>query len=283
MRVIPRRQTSRLFGLHADPSTRLRWLLAALPFLLLALAYGIAANRRHAENPADKLLPTAAQMVAAAERMALTPDPRSGDYPLLSDSASSLQRLGIGIGTAALAGLLLGLNMGLFPGLLAMANPVLTFVSMIPPLAILPILFITLGVDELSKIALIFFGVFPVIARDIAGTVRRLPREQITKALTLGAGPLAVTWRVVLPQILPRLIESSRLSLGAVWLFLIASEAIAADSGLGYRIFLMRRYLAMDVILPYVLWITLLGFAMDYGLRLLLRLAFPWYVAGEKQ
>ena len=54
----------------------------------------------------------------------------------------------------------------------------------------------------------------------------------------------------------PRLIDALRLTLGSAWLFLIAAEAIASTEGLGYRIFLVRRYLAMDVILPYVIWIT---------------------------
>jgi len=82
--------------------------------------------------------------------------------------------------------------------------------------------------------------------------------------------------RVVLPQLWPRLIDVLRLSLGAAWLFLIAAEAIASTEGLGYRIFLVRRYLAMDVILPYVAWITLLAFIMDWGLRLLRAKAFAW-------
>ena len=55
-----------------------------------------------------------------------------------------------------------------------------------------------------------------------------------------------------MPQVLPQLIDTVRLALGAAWLFLIAAEAIASTEGLGYRIFLVRRYLAMDVILPYV-------------------------------
>ena len=46
---------------------------------------------------------------------------------------------------------------------------------------------------------------------------------------------------------------------------------------LGYRIFLVRRYMAMDVILPYVVWITLLAWLMDLGLRQVTRLCFPWY------
>ena len=66
----------------------------------------------------------------------------------------------------------------------------------------------------------------------------------------------------MLPQVWPRLIDSLRLTLGSAWLFLIAAEAIASTEGLGYRIFLVRRYLAMDVILPYVVWITLLAVAV---------------------
>jgi NitT/TauT family transport system permease protein len=58
---------------------------------------------------------------------------------------------------------------------------------------------------------------------------------------------------VILPQVMPRLLDAVRISLGAAWLFLIAAEAIASTDGLGYRIFLVRRYLAMDVIIPYVL------------------------------
>src|SRR6185436_18623254 len=98
-----------------------------------------------------------------------------------------------------------------------------------------------------------------------------------TKALTLGAGELQLVYRIVLPQVMPRLIDTIRLSLGGGWLFLIAAEAIASTDGLGYRIFLVRRYLAMDVIIPYVLWITLLAWLMDWGLKRLTRKAFPWY------
>jgi NitT/TauT family transport system permease protein len=96
------------------------------------------------------------------------------------------------------------------------------------------------------------------------------------KAQTLGASSWAIFMRVALPQVMPRLIGSVRLQLGPAWLFLIAAEAIASTEGLGYRIFLVRRYFAMDVIIPYVVWITLLAFALDLALRQLQRRAFPW-------
>ena len=79
---------------------------------------------------------------------------------------------------------------------------------------------------------------------------------------------------------MPRLIQAIRLSLGPAWLFLIAAEAIASEQGLGYRIFLVRRFLAMDVILTYVIWITLLAFLMDLALRWIARRFFPWTEAS---
>jgi NitT/TauT family transport system permease protein len=112
--------------------------------------------------------------------------------------------------------------------------------------------------------------------RDMAQRVLDLPREQIVKAETLSASSWLVIWRVVLPQSLPRLIVSLRLQLGSAFLFLIAAEAISSDSGLGYRIFLVRRYLSMDIIFPYVAWITFLAALADVGLDRLRRWLFPW-------
>ena len=152
-------------------------------------------------------------------------------------------------------------------------------ISLIPPLAILPILFIVFGVGELAKVALIVIGTAPFLMRDLEQRVGEIPREQIIKSQTLDATTWQIVLRVVLPQMMPRLIDAVRLSLGAAWLFLIAAEAIASTEGLGYRIFLVRRYLAMDVILPYVAWITLLAFLLDYALRQINRRAFPWYGA----
>lgn len=271
----------RLWSIHARPGNRARWILGAAPFVLAVGVYLGASGARLRENPQDKLLPSPARMAGAARRLALEPERRSGNRVLWEDTRASLRRLGLGMGAAALTGLLLGLNLGLLPGARAGLQPFLTTVSIIPPLAVLPILFIAFGVDELSKVMLIFIGTFPVITRDITLAVERTPREQIVKALTLGATELEVVYRIVMPQILPRLIDALRLTLGAAWLFLIASEAIAAESGLGYRIFLVRRYLAMDIIIPYTMWITVLGFGLDWGLRRATRRFFPWYSPEE--
>lgn len=269
----------RLINRHPDRGGRL--LLILLPFALLLFAYLTGSASRLTENPNDKLLPSAGQMVSAIDRLAFTEDKRSGNYLFWQDSAASLKRLGMGIGIAALLGLCLGIAAGILPLFRAPLSPLLTVLSMVPPLAILPILFIVFGLGELSKVMLIVIGITPVLARDLEQRAREIPQEILIKAQTLGASTWTLILRVVLPQLLPRLLIALRLVLGSAWLFLIAAEAIASTDGLGYRIFLVRRYMAMDVILPYVVWITLLAWLMDLGLRQLTRLCFPWYEGAK--
>jgi NitT/TauT family transport system permease protein len=194
---------------------------------------------------------------------------------------ASLSLLGAGVGIAALIGLSLGLAIGLIPLVRSSLQGFVAVISMIPPLAVLPILFITLGVGDAAKIALIAIGITPFLVRDLSARTLELPQEQLVKAQTLGASSLAIAVSVALPQIMPRLISAVRLSLGPAWLFLIAAEAVASEAGLGYRIFLVRRFLAMDVILTYVAWITILAFLIDWGLARLSRLAYPWAEARE--
>ena len=252
---------------------------AAAPFLVLALVYAIASAGRLAENPDDKLLPGLVSMGAAFERVALEPDRRTGDYVFWTDTAASLKRLGLGVSIAAIAGLGVGVLNGLLPWFGAFFSRFVRALSMIPPLAILPILFIVFGIGELSKVTLIVIGTAPFLMRDMEQRVAELPAEQLIKAQTLDATTWQIAMRVVLPQTLPRLVDAVRLTLGSAWLFLIAAEAIASTDGLGYRIFLVRRYLAMDVIFPYVAWITFLAFAFDYLLKKLNAWCFPWYGA----
>lgn len=258
-------------------------LLAFIPFVLIAILYVVGSTERRAANPDDKLLPPVAEMADTSRHLAFEPDRRTGEIVLWTDTAASLQRLAIGLGVATAAGLCFGLAVGLVPTVGATLGTLIAVLSMIPPMAILPILFIVFGLGELSKVVLIVFGVTPFLIRDLSLTVTALPREQMVKAQSLGASTWQIAIRVVLPQIMPRLLEALRLSLGPAFLFLISAEAIAADVGLGYRIFLMRRYLAMDVILPYVAWITLLAFAMDYALSALARRGFPWAYVEERR
>ena len=272
------RKVPTLWVIHAQPSKVSRIVCGLLPFVLLILIYLGASHYRHSQNEQDKLLPTVSKMVEGMKGM-IQVDERTGKRPLVTDTLASLGRLGTGVGIAAAIGLLFGINLGVFRGLQALLLPFITFISIIPPLAVLPILFVLCGVDELAKGTLIVLGVTFLMMLSIADHVKKLPPEQTIKSLTLGASQLGIVYRVVLPQSLPKLIDAIRLYLGSAWLFLIAAEAIASTEGLGYRIFLMRRYMAMDVIIPYVLWITALGFMIDVGLKYLSQWTFRWYHA----
>jgi len=251
-------------------------LIGAIPIIALLIAYALISVARAEANPNEKVLPTFVAMAQAAVQLTTEVDPRTGNITAWSDTIASLWRLGIGVAIATLSTLLIGLALGVVPLVRAALGPIVAVIAVIPPIAVLPILFIALGLGEASKIALIAVGIAPYMVRDLAGHVASLPVEQMVKAQTLGANSWQLTLRVALPQALPRLIESLRLSMGPAWVFLISAEAIASDVGLGYRIFLVRRYLAMDIILPYVAWISVLAIATDAILLLISRKAFPW-------
>jgi NitT/TauT family transport system permease protein len=124
---------------------------------------------------------------------------------------------------------------------------------------------------------LIVIGVAPTVLLDTFNLTKGVPNEQVVKALTLGARDSDVAYRVVLKQILPRVINSIRLNLKAIVLFLFAGEMIAATEGLAYRIALLRRHMGMDLIIPYVLWVALLVFVVDMAMRWGNHKLHPWF------
>jgi NitT/TauT family transport system permease protein len=179
----------------------MRLTLMLLPFVVLIAAWFMGSAVRLEANPQDKLLPGLSQMVAAIDRMAFTPDKRSGEYLLWADTLISLSRLLTGLAVSSLIGLVIGIAAGVFPMYRAALSPLLTVVSMIPPLAILPVLFIVFGLDELSKVMLIVIGITPMLARDLeqrardprSCLLRRRPSAPIAgPGAAGGASPAAV-------------------------------------------------------------------------------------------
>ena len=225
----------RLINQTPTPISQL-W-LGLLPFIILLFLYLYASDARLAANAEDKLLPAFATLGDSIHRLALEENKRSGEILLWSDTSASLIRLTLGIGISASLGLVVGIATGAIPLLRANLAPLVAVLSMVPPMAILPILFIVFGLGEVSKVVLIVIGIAPFIMRDMSQRVMELPKEQLIKAQTLGGSTWLIILRVILPQILPRLLDAVRLSLGAAWLFLIAAEAIASTDGLGYRIY----------------------------------------------
>jgi len=135
----------RLINRH--PSRIGSMMLLLLPFVVLFAVYFTGSAQRLKLNPDDKLLPSAAQMSDAVKTVAFTEDKRTGEYLLWDDTLSSLRRLGIGLVVSAVIALVAAIATGTFPLVSATLSPFITVVSMVPPLAVLPILFIVFGLD----------------------------------------------------------------------------------------------------------------------------------------
>lgn len=272
------------WGIHARPGMVFGRILGLLPVIVIIGLYTFVSQARHKVNPDDKLMPTYREMYIQMKNIITVPDRRSGKNLFVQDTKASLKRLGIGVGIAAGASYLIGILMGLFPGFRALLGPLVTGLSNVNPLAVLVIVLVALGVGENSKVFLIAFGIGIPMMRTIAGMVERMPHELTVKALTLGASQFQVLYKIVAPQMLPRLIDLVRVSLGAAWIFVVAAEAVSATEGLGFRIYLQQRYLNMALIIPYVIYITLLAYAGDLLLQGVLKLpCFRWYEKTEDE
>jgi NitT/TauT family transport system permease protein len=277
--------------IHTHPGRTPAWMLSWFLFAAGLSAYFYVAHARHLENPDDRVTPTIAQMFRAFADAALKPaeeeEVREGaaTQPLLErirssmlwkDTSATSRRFLVSVALLFPA-VLLGLHMAMFPYIGALFLRFIQFFDKIVALSLLPILFIAFGIDELSKIMLIVVGVTPTIILDTFNLTKSVPREQIVKGFTLGAGDFAIAYRIVFKQILPRVLNSIRLNLKSVMLFLFAGEMIASTGGLAYRIALLRRHMGMDTIIPYVLWVALLLFLVDLGMCKLNRKLHPWF------
>jgi NitT/TauT family transport system permease protein len=275
--------------LYAKPGRTTTLVLSWTLFCVGAVWYFYTAQARHRENPDDRVMPTVAAMArgwwASATEAPEDVEATPVDAPLWTklkasmlwnDTIATGRRFIVSV-ALLIPAVLLGLHMGLFPHVGAFFLRFVLFFDKIVALSLLPILFIAFGIDELSKIMLIVIGVAPTIILDSCNLARAVPSEQIVKAFTLGARDFDVAYRVALKQILPRVLNSIRLNLKAVMLFLFAGEMIASTDGLAYRIALLRRHMAMDVIVPYVLWVALLLFLVDQAMRYINRTLHPWF------
>lgn len=296
-----------MFGINAKFNKPTKVGLSILLFIICFFFYGSYSHKRHEENPQDKLMPTPSQMWQSFSRAVFRPvveeeynedgelipnnEPKTlseaykrgrlwemlkeGEWQLFEDTLASSYRIFVSM-IFIIIGVLIGLYMGVFPILENLFYKFFLFFDKIPALAVLPILFIAFGLGETAKIALIVIGVAPTIILDTYLRVKDVPQEQFIKGQTLNAGNQEIVYRIILPQILPKVLDTIRLNFKAVILFLIAGEALAAESGLGYRIFVVRRYMDMATIIPYVIWISLLAFLVDYFLRLYIKKRYAW-------
>jgi NitT/TauT family transport system permease protein len=223
--------------------------------------------------------------VVAAARLADIPGPLSvasravdllGDGTLEQDALASLRRVFLGFALGTLLAVPVGFLMGWYPLARGLLEPYVQFFRTVPPLAIIPLAIVLMGIGETPKVFVIFLAAFlsSVVAafQGVVGVDRTL----INAARVLGAPDRVIFLKVVIPAATPFLLVGMRIGLGAAWGTVVAAELIAADKGLGYEMMHAQTYYDIPTIFVGLITIGLIGLLMDRLLLLAERRLTGW-------
>ncbi|WP_218712705.1 ABC transporter permease [Arthrobacter sp. BF1] len=189
------------------------------------------------------------------------------DGTLAEDTGASLARVLSGFLLGSLLAIPIGFLMGWYQVGRAIIEPWVQFFRTIPPLALLPLVMVTMGIGETPKIFVIFLAAFLSCVISTYQGVVSVDKTLINAARVLGANSLVIFRRVVVPASSPFILVGMRIGLGAGWATVVAAELLAAPNGLGMRMQQAQQFYDMPTILVNVLVIGVLGLLMD---RLLL-------------
>lgn len=195
---------------------------------------------------------------------------------LTTDILASFTRVTTGFFLSAILAVPLGIMMGSFASIRALCEPIVGILRYMPAPAFIPLLIIYLGIDEAPKIALIFIGTLFFNILMIMDAVKFIPKDLIETTYTLGGTRFQVLTKVVMPYIVPSIIDTFRINMATSWNLVVVAELIAAQEGLGKRILLAQKFLRTDEIFACLIILGLIGFAIDLFFRILLRLTCKW-------
>ncbi|MFL6023302.1 MAG: ABC transporter permease [Marmoricola sp.] len=192
------------------------------------------------------------------------------------------------LGRAA-AGLALGLAVGISAGILGgllrsgeyLFNGVFQILHTIPLLAILPLMIVWFGIDELTKVLLIAFGAAVPMYLNLFAAIRGVDQRLVEMARSAGAGQFRLVTRVLLPGALPGFLVGLRFSLGFSVLGLVAAELVNVDSGIGFLINRAQTYLQTDQVFFGLFIYAVLGLSADQIVRVLERVLLAWRPSYE--
>ncbi|MBN1699714.1 MAG: ABC transporter permease subunit [Spirochaetales bacterium] len=251
-------------------------------FALIVGAYAYTSWVRHIENPQDRMAPTLEQIVEGIKdtfQAGNTENPTFGDIRIVRDISASLTRLFWGMLISIILSVFIGLYSAAFGFFDRLNMPLIRSFSFIPPIALLPLIFVWLGrYPEAAKIVVIIAGTFFVMVTDVYMRAKHIPKKLIDKGYTLGASTAEVLHKIMLRYCMPGIIESIRLAMTPAWIFLIAAEfSLPSTAGLGYYMNVVRRQLGVNIILWYIFVIVVIGVIVDICLKTLNRLTNKWY------
>jgi taurine transport system permease protein len=219
------------------------------------------------------LLPPPSEIIATAADMAVNGYMRTS---LWRHILISVARAFFAFFMAILAGVPIGLLMGVNPVIRAAIDPFVQFTRPLPKIALIPLVIVWFGIGELSKFFLIFLSSLLSIIVGAAAAVGGVAQSRVRVAQMLGANRRQIFFNVILPNTLPELFTSVRLSIGVGWTALVAAELVASDAGLGWMVMNAGDYLRTDVVILGILFLGLIGYALDLLLVFLQKRCVPW-------
>ncbi|SFO55204.1 NitT/TauT family transport system permease protein [Cohaesibacter marisflavi] len=187
----------------------------------------------------------------------------AGNGQLFVDIFASMRRVLIGFLLGVSIAVPIGFLMGWYRLARGLIEPWIQFFRVIPPLAIIPLAIVTMGIDETPKIFVIFLAAFlSSVVATFQGVVN-VDRTYINAARVLGASDWVIFRSVVVPASTPFILVGFRIGLGSAWATVVAAELIAAQSGLGFRMQQAQLYYDLPTIFVSLVAIGILGLIMD--------------------
>ena len=182
---------------------------------------------------------------------------------------SSLKRVGIGFGLAALVGIPLGFMIGRFKFLSDMAAPIIAMLKPVSPLAWLPIGLLLFKAANPAAIYVIFVcSLWPMIVNTAVG-VRQIPQDYLNVARVLNLSEWKVFTTILFPAVLPYMITGVRLSIGVAWLVIVAAEMLTGGVGIGFWVWDEWNNLKVEHIIIAIFTIGIVGLLLEQALVLL--------------
>ncbi|CAM3257227.1 ABC transporter permease [Vagococcus fessus] len=179
----------------------------------------------------------------------------------------SLYRLALSSFLALITAIPLGLMSGFFKPFRAIVDSIVQFYRPLPPLAYYTLLILWLGIDESSKVMLLFLAAFAPIYLACVSAVSNINPDLILSAQSLGASKKEVFKTIVLPACLPEIFTGLRTAIGVAYTTLVSAEMVAATSGVGWMVIDASRYLKSDVMFVGIILLGITGVLLDIGVR----------------
>lgn len=183
--------------------------------------------------------------------------------PMYEHIMRSLVRTSIGLLTAIVLGIPLGLWAGYSRTFSAVLTPITSFLRPIPPIAYIPLVILWFGIGEFSKISLVFMGAFLYMILNCSAGVRSVPNEMILVATNLGASKKQLFTTVILPASLPFVITGIKTATAMSWSVIVAAELVAAQQGLGYMIMDAATFFRIPEVYIGIIIVGLIGFTLE--------------------